>query len=205
MATIAILGAGNVGQALAARCRESGFEACIGARDPKPIPGLDVPVLLPAEATQLAEFVLLAVPAEAAVEALNAAGGPAGQIVVDCTNPLLWRDGPMWAPPSAGSTSRVLAAAFPHAAIVKGFNHFGLEIMRNPRLADGPADAFFASDDAEAKRRVMTVASRMGFHAIDAGPLRNAAVLENLAVLWIHLALHGGQGRHFAFRVAGRG
>lgn len=204
MATIAILGAGNVGQALAVRCRESGFDACIGARDPKPIAGVDVPVLPPAEATRVAEFVMLAVPAEAAVDALKAAGGPAGQIVVDCTNPLLWRDGPMWAPPSAGSTSRVLAAAFPRAAIVKGFNHFGLEIMRNPRLADGPADAFFASDDAEAKRRTMALATRMGFRAVDAGPLRNAAVLENLAVLWIHLALNGGLGRNFAFRIAGR-
>jgi predicted dinucleotide-binding enzyme len=41
----------------------------------------------------------------------------------------------------------------------------------------------------------------MGFRAHDAGPLRNAATLENLAVLWIHLATVGGAGRKFAFRM----
>jgi hypothetical protein len=44
----------------------------------------------------------------------------------------------------------------------------------------------------------------MGFHAVDAGPLRNAGALENMAVLWIQLAMSGGAGRHFAFQIVGR-
>jgi hypothetical protein len=87
---------------------------------------------------------------------------------------------------------------------VKGFNHFGVEIHADPQVAGGPADALFAGDDAGAKRTAMALAGRMGFHAIDAGPLRNAGALENLAVLWIQLAMSGNAGRHFAFQIAGR-
>jgi predicted dinucleotide-binding enzyme len=50
----------------------------------------------------------------------------------------------------------------------------------------------------------MELATRMGFRARDAGPLRNAALLENLAVLWIQLASAGGMGRNFGFRIEGR-
>lgn len=52
--------------------------------------------------------------------------------------------------------------------------------------------------------RAMTVAEAAGFRPHDAGPLRNATLLENLAVLWIHLASQGGKGRQFSFRLEGR-
>ena len=56
-----------------------------------------------------------------------------------------------------------------------------------------------AGDDASAKATVLALARDMGFTPRDAGPLRNAAVLENLAVLWIHLATQSGMGRQFYF------
>jgi predicted dinucleotide-binding enzyme len=39
---------------------------------------------------------------------------------------------------------------------------------------------------------------------VDVGPLRNAAHLESLAILWIHLALVGGHGRNIAFKLLRR-
>lgn len=66
-------------------------------------------------------------------------------------------------------------------------------------------DVPLASDDAEAKALVSSIATKVGFTPIDAGPLRNAALLESLAVLWIHLAMKGGQGRHVAFKLLKRG
>jgi hypothetical protein len=145
--------------------------------------------------------ILLAVPAAAAVEAVSGLPDRAGRILVDCTNPLRWQDGPVWTPPPDGSVAQALAAAFPETSVVKGFNHFGAEIQGDPTSAGGPVDAFFAGDDEVAKSRVMDLAAKMGFHAHDAGPLRNAALLENLAVLWIHLAMMSGIGRHFSFRI----
>jgi hypothetical protein len=207
MTTVSILGTGSVGRALAERFLLAGCIVRFGARDAKAAAAKLSGVLAaaetlpPAQAAVGADLIVLAVPAAAAVEAARAVGDLAGRILLDCTNPLRWDAGPVWAPPPEGSTSLALVAAFPNARLVKGFNHFGAEIQRNPVLTDGPADAFFASDDAEAKALVMSLAGRMGFRPHDAGPLRNSAVLENLAILWIHLAAVGGAGRDFAFQL----
>jgi hypothetical protein len=123
----------------------------------------------------------------------------AGKIVVDCNNPLVWKEGPVWAPPAEGSLAAALAKVVPDARVVKAFNTFGAEFHANPMLTGSPAQVFLAADDADAKKVVSEIATKAGFTTVDAGPLRNAAVLENLAMLWIHLATVGGQGRDFAF------
>jgi predicted dinucleotide-binding enzyme len=205
MMTVAILGAGSVGRALGERLRLGGVGVRFGVREPTaakltgPVAG--IPTLHPVAAAADAELILLAVPAGAAEYTVRSAGNLAGKILLDCTNPIRWDAGPVWAPPAEGSVAQALAAAFPGVSIIKGFNHFGTEIQRNPELATGPADAFFAGDDHDAKASVLELAARMGFRAHDAGPLRNAALLENLAVLWIQLASAGGVGRNFGFRI----
>ena len=207
MNTVAIVGAGNVGRALGERLRQAGAVVRFGVRDPVsaantfsgPLAG--VPALSPAAAAAEADIVFLAVPAAAAVDATRSAVDRTGKILVDCTNPLRWSDGPVWAPPPQGSVAQALAITFPAITVIKGFNHFGAEIHRSPDLMGGPADAFFAGDDGGAKSQLLKLAARMGFRAHDAGPLRNAALLENLAVLWIQLATSGGVGRNFSFRI----
>lgn len=208
MTTVAILGTGRVGRALGERFLQAGMTVCYGARDPEaaaatltgPLAG--AVTRLPSEAVSGAQVVVLAVPAAAAMEAARSAGSLDGKILIDCTNSLR-RDGggPTWAPPAEGSMAQALAAAFPGARVVKGFNHFSSEIMRSPTLTTGPVDAFFAGDDGEAKTEVMALAGTMGFRPHDAGALRNASLVENLAVLWINLAMTEGAGRQFAFRL----
>jgi hypothetical protein len=89
----------------------------------------------------------------------------------------------------------------PHRARAssRGFNTFGAEFRKYPELSGAPADVYLAGDDAEAKKLVMDVASRGRFRPVDACPLLTASVLENLAMLWIHFATVGGQGREFTF------
>lgn len=210
MQTVAIIGAGTVGRALGERLVRAGARVRFGVREPAVATGdltgpLTGAAVLPAvEAVAGADLILLAVPAAAAVDALRSAGELAGRIVVDCTNPVRWDGGPVWAPPREGSVTQALGAAFPGVRFVKAFNHFGAEIQRNPALATGPADALVAGDDRHARSEVMALATRMGFRPRDAGPLRNAGLLENLAILWIHLATVGGVGRVFGFRIEGR-
>ena len=201
VADVAIVGAGSVGQALAARLQAVGVPVRFGVRSPAADQPGGVTTLDVREAVRGADLVLLAVPAAAAVSAASAAGDLRGKVLVDCTNPLRWEGGPVWNPPAEGSVTAALAAALPGVPVVKGFNHFGAEIQRWPALATGPADALFAGDDASAKQRVMALAARMGFAPHDAGPLRNAALLENLAVLWIHLATTEA-GRDWAFTIS---
>lgn len=88
--------------------------------------------------------------------------------------------------------------------MVKGFSTFGAEIHGDPSVGGEAANVLLAGDDSDAKQRVAALAEQLGFAPVDAGPLRNAALLENLAVLWIHLALNEGHGREWAFQLRGR-
>ncbi len=201
MTQVAILGGGAVGRALGTALTSAGTAVRYGVRDPDAAAELPGPALDAPAAVSGADVVFLAVPAGVAVEALRQAGAWGAAVIVDCTNPLRWEDGPVWAPPPEGSVAESLVSAFPEVRVVKGFNHFGAEIQHSPMLATGPADAMFASDDATAKELVMDLAGRMGFRPLDAGPLRNSGLLENLAVLWIHLSSVGGLGRRLALKV----
>jgi NADPH-dependent F420 reductase len=203
---IAIIGVGNVGSALGARLAESGFHVTFGARSLDKAPQIaGTAAALPAEAAARADVVFLAVPARVAVEAARSLGSLEGKILVDCNNPLRFEGAPIWAPPPEGSLAAALQAALPKARVVKAFNGFGAEFHRNPTIdAEHAADVLVAGDDAEAKAAVSSIAKQAGFSPIDAGPLRNAALLENVAILWIHLALVGGHGRDVAFKLLSR-
>lgn len=209
---IGIIGAGNVGGNLGIRLAKSGYTVRFGVR-----PGADVKEVLEqcegrAQAASIpdvaawADVLFLAVPAPAAVPAVREAGNLSGKVVVDCTNPVgFGADGPTLAPVPEGSVAAALAKAAPGAKVVKAFNTFGAEFHLDPNIGGTPVDVQMASDDAGAKQTVAAIASKAGFQPVDCGPLRNAALLENLAVLWIHLAVKGGLGRHIAFKLLQRG
>jgi NADPH-dependent F420 reductase len=213
MATkVAIIGAGNVGGNLGARLSKAGLAVKFGVKPGKDLSALlarcekDAGLAAPAEAAVWGDVVFLAVPGSVALEvARSLAKQLEGKIVVDCNNPLVWKEGPVWTPPAEGSLAAAIAKAAPGARVVKAFNTFGAEFHADPRLPGGGAQVFVAGDDADAKKVVSEVATTGGFRPVDAGPLRNAAVLENLAMLWIHLATVGGQGRDFAFVMQSRG
>ncbi|HEU4405214.1 MAG TPA: NAD(P)-binding domain-containing protein [Polyangiaceae bacterium] len=211
-AKVAIVGVGNVGAALGERLARAGFSVRFGVKA-----GADVAALLDrcgpnasagpvAEAAAGADLVFLAVPPAALGDVVAQGRGFEGKIVVDCNNPVGWSDGPTLAPVEEGSLTAKLVKLAPKARVVKGFNTFGAEFHRDPALAGGQrADVPLAGDDAGAKEAVADLARRAGFEPVDAGPLRNAALLESLAILWIHLAVVGGQGREFTFQLARRG
>lgn len=204
---IAVIGSGNVGGNLGVRLSRAGFPVHFGVRDTAGNDELlarcakDAAAVPVAEAVAWAEVVFLAVPAPAAVELARGLDLD-GKIVVDCTNPLTWKEGPVWAPPAEGSNAAAIAKAVPGSRVVKGFNTFGAEFHADPDHAGAPpAQVFLAGDDASAKQGVAEVATKAGFRTVDAGPLRNAALIENLAMLWIHLATVGGHGRNFVFQM----
>jgi hypothetical protein len=207
---IAIIGAGAVGSALAATLTGAGYRVRLGVKpgsDPSPAVarslGRAEPASVP-DAVAWADVAFLAVPAAAAVEAATGAGPWGGKVLVDCTNPVAWENGPILVAPPEGSVSAALAAALPDARVVKAFNTFGAEIHGDPSLGGRPAEVLIASDDERASETVGEIASRAGFAPVSAGGLRNAALLEAMAVLWIHLATVGGQGRQFSFALARR-
>jgi NADPH-dependent F420 reductase len=209
---ISVIGKGNVGGNLGVRISNAGYAVRFGVRNADDAAAVlarcakDATASDPTAAAAWGDVVFLAVPASAAVEvARSVAPQLSGKVVVDCNNPLTWKDGPVWGPPAEGSLAAAIAHAAPGARVVKAFNTFGAEFHADPSITGGRAQVFVAGDDAAAKQLVSAVAEGSGFAPVDAGPLRNAAVLENLAMLWIHLATVGGQGREFTFTMAKRG
>lgn len=208
---VAIVGTGKVGASLGSNLARHGFGVYFGTRkgaaelaDTLARCEGRAQALPVAEAVKQAEVIFLAVPAGAAVESLKEAGELAGKVVVDCTNPVEWKGGPVLAPPPEGSVTAALAQAYPQAKVLKGFSTFGAEFHLEPKVGDTSIDVHLAGDDAGAKEQVAALAREAGFTPVDCGPLRNAALLESLAVLWIHLATQGAQGRHVAFKLLKR-
>jgi len=206
---IAVIGAGSVGGGLGARLARSGYEVYFGLREGKEASellaksGSTAHARLPEEAAEVADIVILALPARAMLEVAGKLP-LAGKIVVDAANPITWDKGPVWAPPPEGSLAAAIQALVPNAKVVKAFNTFGAEFHADPRVGDRGVDVQMASDHDDAKSALAAVARRAGFNPVDVGPLRNAAALENLAVLWIHLAMAAGRGREFAFMAVDR-
>lgn len=209
--TVTIVGTGAVGAALARNLIRHGIQVQLAARDLAKTRELATALGERARAVETkslrdgVDALFLAVPATAAAAVVEEASGlAAGTIVVDCTNPLKWVDGPVHAPPPEGSMTAHLAGRFPRLRFVKAFNTFGAEFHERPELGASVADLYLASDDAESKHAIAGLARRLGFESVDVGPLRNAQHLESLGLLWIHLATVGGRGRNMAFKLLGR-
>jgi hypothetical protein len=82
---IAIIGSGNVGGALARALQRADHTIVFGIRSPDPSDANQATI---AEATADAEATILAVPFQAVRDVIDAAGGFAGKVLIDATNPL---------------------------------------------------------------------------------------------------------------------
>jgi predicted dinucleotide-binding enzyme len=201
---ISILGAGNVGMALARALVRAGQPVTIGVPDParyaEAVAALGAQATLVGsdEAVARGDVVILAVPYPAALAIAQSRSDWQGRVLVDATNPLA----PGLAGLSLGTTTsgaEQVAERARGARVVKAFNTTGAENMADSRYAQGEPMMPVASDDAAAREQVLSLATLIGFDAIDMGPLSAARYLEPLAMVWIHLAFKQGQGRRFAF------
>lgn len=201
---IAVIGAGSVGAALAGRFAAAGHDVVYGVRrtaDPSHA-GQPTPFLQSADAARGAEIVVLATPWQATEAACGEIAPLAGKIVIDCTNPLgMGPDGLALQVGFTTSGGEMVASWCPGASVFKTFNQTGYNNLADPgRLVERPV-MFVAGDDEVRKSVVLRLVADTGFDAADAGPLRNARLLEPLAMLWIDQALARGRGRDFAFAI----
>ncbi len=187
---IGIIGKGNVGGALARGLERSGNEVKAAGSDPHAV----------RETASWAEVVVLAVPYGAIDPVVKAAGDAlTGKTVVDVTNAL---DASMnLAVGFSTSGGEELQRKIPKARVVKAFNTVFAQHMNSGRLGGQPLTAFVAGDDPGAKQTVLELARGIGFDAVDAGPLRNARLLEPLAYLNIQLAYVLGMGPKVGFKL----
>lgn len=202
--SISIIGAGNVGMALGHAFTKRGETVVLGVPEPEKYQtavaalGSLAKVMPTARAIAASDVVILAVPHAALAGIAQSVPDWQGKILVDATNPLA----PGLAGLTVGTTTsgaEELAKLARGARVVKAFNTTGAENMADTRYPGGYPMMPLCGDDADARQRVMALATLIGFDAVDLGPLMAARYLEPFAMTWIHLALKQGYGRKFAF------
>lgn len=208
---IAVVGTGGVGSALGMRWGSAGHRITYGSRSPGDSrvqqlvgkSGAGARAVPPSDSIHEADVILLAVPWPAARQNLAALGSLHGQILIDCSNPLL-ADFSGIELGHVTSAAEQIAAWAPGARVVKAFNTASVKVMLDPLFGSQPATMFYCGDDAAAKITVQQLIGDIGFDPVDAGPLASARYLEPLAMLYIHLAFRQGFGANCAFKIMRR-
>ena len=204
---ICIIGNGHIGAGLARAWRKSGHDVVFGARKPDD-PELTVlcqeigaSAMLVGAAPQDATVVVLAVPYGALDSVLTEVGPLTGKLVVDCTNAV--ERGMTLKYGHTTSAAEELQKRLPGARVLKSFNAQGAENLASPDYPNGRATNFFCGDDPEGRKLMKQLVEDVGFDAVDAGPLKNARLLEPMMLLWIACAQSVGT-RDIAFRLLRR-
>jgi 8-hydroxy-5-deazaflavin:NADPH oxidoreductase len=204
---LAIIGAGNVGRALAISATRAGHAVTVSDRDPQEAQALAQaaharPAGSTAEALRDAEAVVLAVP-YAAVEGIVREAGSVldGKILIDVTNRLNLEN-----PPAAidgTSNAEQIQALAPSARVIKAFNTAFAARQADPLVDGVPADGYVAGDDQQAKAAVLELVRSIGFRPIDAGALGMARALEAMGLLNITLQIRNNWPWQAAWKLIG--
>jgi NADPH-dependent F420 reductase len=176
VASVSVLGKGNMGSAISDLARRSGHDVEVldSSDGDKPVTG---------------DIVVLAVPYPALDAILDARREQlAGKVVVDITNPLNFETYDSLTVPADGSAAAELAARLPDSKVVKAFNTNFAATLAAGTVGGRRTTVLVAADDADAKTAVRDLVTGAGLQALDAGPLRRARELEALGFLQITMA-----------------
>ena len=207
---IGVIGAGNVGTAIAKRLAPQGHEVMLSftlneAKLASRATSFGAAHGTVAQTVAWADVVALAVPWSELPEALAAAGDLTGKIVWDCTNGLK-SDLSGLGIGTVASGGEAVARRLPGAVVVKAIPPFA-ELLHSddPTIAGRPSGVFVASDDNSAKQRVAALLAELPPSVVDAGDLVAARYIEPAMMLLVRLAYVQGLGSHTALAVLGRG
>ena len=188
---IGILGRGNVGSALKRGLERAGYSPAVAGREREKI----------ADIARKSELIVLATPFPAVAETLNLMGKVNGKTIVDVTN--------LYTPEMKSSAGAISGAEFiqkkvPEAHVVKAFNMHFAKNMETGRVGNEQLTLFIAGDDADSKQKTAQMGRDLGFDVVDAGPLKNAELLEALGNLNIQLGYSQGLGTDIGFKLVRR-
>ena len=202
---ISIIGAGNVGGALAAQWHKAGHQVIIGTRDSQSSKVQKVLEVAPGmagtsieEAVRQSDVVLISTPPTAIFDIITQMSDVTGKVIIDATNAVRQK-------PEPYATVYHALIDKTNAEVVKCFNSTGFENMQNPVYQDDGIDMFMAGDSVKAKDFAAQLAKDAGFSACwNFGGADKVALLEQFALSWINLAIMQGHGRDLAFKVIKR-
>ncbi|CAM3461787.1 NAD(P)-binding domain-containing protein [Isoptericola cucumis] len=190
MATISIIGAGNMGTAIAGLALAAGNDVQVVARDRAKAAAVDAAVTATTFGEPLVgDVVVLALPYPALDDVVATYGAQLdGRTVVDITNPLDFATFDSLVVPADSSAAAGLAAALPGATVLKAFNTTFAATLASGTVGDVPTTVLVAGDDADAKAAFAAAFDGSAVRVVDAGALKRARELEALGFLQLTLA-----------------
>ena len=198
--TLAILGGtGKQGRGLAYRWAKAGYHVIIGSRTPKKArqatedlnQKLDrqlIEGMVNEQAAEACDIAVLSVPYSSQAETLASVKRQLqGKVLVAVTNPINRQDIYTVHMPPAGSAAQEAQDLLGEGTkVLTAFQNVSHEHLQG----DGPVpcDVLVCGDDAAAKEQVLQLVGAAGLVGWDAGPLRNAVVVEGLSpiLFWIN-------------------
>ena len=184
--TLGIIGAGNIGQALAKRLSSAGLEASISnSRGPESLSSL-VRELGPGikaatrQDAAKADVVFLAVPWTSHAAVVSDLPPWNGRIVIDAMNAASMGPDGFAALDLGGSpSSEVVAEHLPGARVVKAFNTLTAAVLASdPQQSGGRRVMFMSGADRAAKATVARLIEQLGFAPVDLGDLETGRQVQ---------------------------
>jgi len=187
--TIAILGAGQMGMALARRWVESDHRVFLGSRNVPRAQELSAALGPNAcgtsyrEAAMSAQVIVLAIPPHALLDVVrDLAAVLREKILVDCSGapgPVTWEDRNV-----RTSLAEHVADGAPGARVIKALTTIPFATIEMERYP--PVKALYCGDDDMAKRTIHRLIEELHLEPIDAGVLSEARLFEYYAshALW---------------------
>jgi predicted dinucleotide-binding enzyme len=185
MSSITIIGAGNMGSAIAGLALAAGSEVQVLTREAT---DLDPRVAAGTVGDELqGDVVVLALPYGAVAEVLDLyADRLDGKVLVDITHPLDVATFDALVVPAGSSAAAEIQQRVPGARVLKAFNTTFAATLASGQVGPLPTTVLVAGDDADAKAALAGAVS--GVRVVDAGSLRRAHELEALGFLQLTLA-----------------
>ncbi|KON74134.1 hypothetical protein M768_08495 [Cellulosimicrobium cellulans F16] len=185
MSSITIIGAGNMGTAIAGLALAAGSEVQVLTRAAT---DLDPRVSAGTVGDELkGDVVVLALPYGAVAEVVDLyADRLDGKVVVDITNPLDFATFDSLVVPDGSSAAAQVQQRVPGARVLKAFNTNFAATLASGQVGPLPTTVLVAGDDADAKAALAGAVS--GVRVVDAGSLKRAHELEALGFLQLTLA-----------------
>ena len=204
---LGVIGSGNIGKGIGGWAAKLGYKVTFsaktesGAKAAAQSAGHSAKAASVRDAVDSADLVLLAIPYGAVKDTLPQLGPLfRGKTVIDATNPLS-SDFSSLTLGFTTSAAEEIARLIPEAHVVKAFNTVFAQIYasQNPKIQGKAISVFVAGDNQEATEKVRTLITKMGFDAVNAGPLKSARNIEPLAMLNISLGYGQGLGTSIGF------
>lgn len=198
---IAVIGSGNVGSALSKQFTKAGHRVYLGVRDLedpklKSLISENITAHSIPDAISNSEVIVIAISPSGVLDLVKNLGDVSSKIIIDAMNSFRADLAPY------KTTAETLAALTNCKDIAKCFNTTGANNMENPNYDGQKIDAFVAGDSKLAKETASKLAKEIGFGEVyDLGGNDKFEMAEQIAMIWINLAMMQNYGRDIALKI----